>query len=143
MQITRMGLGLGLLCTVLLTGCSPGGASSPTAGPAVQPKAGEVVIRMLSEGEPRVFEPAAVTVPRGTTVTWQHVSGSGHTTTSDLAKVQDRSRVAVPAGAEAWDSGMLSDGRTFSRTFDVPGTYRYVCVPHEGRGMVGTITVSG
>ncbi len=29
----------------------------------------------------------------------------------------------------------------FSRTFDEPGTYRYICIPHEGAGMVGTVVV--
>ena len=146
MQIARSGrrrraavLGIPLAWSLLLAGCSQGAASAPTVVPA---KAGGVVIRMLSEGEPRVFEPAAVTVPKGATVTWQHVSGSGHSTTADPARVQDKSHVELPTGAEPWDSGTLSDGKTFSRTFDVPGTYRYVCVPHEGRGMLGTITVT-
>jgi plastocyanin len=97
---------------------------------------------MLSEGDARKFEPAALTVPKGTTVTFKHGSGSGHTATSDASKVKDASRVSLPTGAQAWDSGTLSDGRTWSYTFDVPGTYKYVCVPHEDRGMVGTITVS-
>lgn len=29
----------------------------------------------------------------------------------------------------------------FSFTFDKPGTYQLICVPHEALGMVGTITV--
>ena len=29
----------------------------------------------------------------------------------------------------------------FSFVFDKPGTYRLFCVPHESRGMAGTITV--
>jgi plastocyanin len=98
---------------------------------------------MLSEGDARKFEPASLSVTRGTTVTLKHVSGSGHTATSDPGKVKDASRVALPSGAQGWDSGTLSDGRTWSYTFDVPGTYTYVCLPHEDRGMVGTITVSG
>lgn len=35
------------------------------------------------------------------------------------------------------------DGTTFSRTFDVAGTYDYVCSVHESVGMVGTVVVEG
>lgn len=52
------------------------------------------------------------------------------------------SHVALPEGVAPWDSGELTGGQTWSRTFDVPGTYRYFCGPHEGRGMIGTITVT-
>jgi plastocyanin len=123
-------------------GNSPPGAGSGAAT-SVGAAATRTTITMVSEGDARRFEPAALTVTRGTTVTWQHVSGSGHTGTTDRSKVKDGARVALPAGAAAWDSGTLSDGRTFTYTFEVPGTYQYVCVPHEDRGMVGTIVVSG
>jgi len=32
---------------------------------------------------------------------------------------------------------------SFSRTFDVPGIYHYVCTLHEGSGMKGVIIVRG
>jgi len=32
-------------------------------------------------------------------------------------------------------------GHTLEHTFEVPGEYHYVCVPHEGLGMVGDIVV--
>jgi plastocyanin len=35
---------------------------------------------------------------------------------------------------------MLS-GQTFTKTFDQPGVYRYVCTPHERNGMIGTVIV--
>lgn len=35
-----------------------------------------------------------------------------------------------------------SDNRTFTLTFDQPGTYSYVCVHHDSVGMTGTIEVS-
>lgn len=99
-------------------------------------------VGMLSEGDARKFEPAELTIPKGTTVTWQHVSGSTHTATADPSRVKDSANVALPEGAESWDSGDLTSGQSWSYAFDVPGTYRYFCVPHEGRGMVGTITVT-
>ena len=100
------------------------------------------MVGMLSEGDARRFEPAELTIPKGTTVTWQHVSGSTHTATADPSRVSDLANVALPGGVEPWDSGNLTSGQTWSYTFDVPGTDRYFCAPHEGRGMLGTITVT-
>lgn len=36
------------------------------------------------------------------------------------------------------DGGDIAD---FSFTFDSPGTYPIICIPHEALGMVGTLTV--
>ncbi len=101
-----------------------------------------VTVGMLSEGDARKFEPAELTIATGTTVTWQHISGSTHTATADPSKVKDPANVALPEGVEPWDSGDLTGGQSWSRTLDVPGTYRYFCIPHEGRGMVGTVIVT-
>jgi plastocyanin len=35
----------------------------------------------------------------------------------------------------------MKEGETFEVTFEVPGTYRYVCLPHEDHGMRGTVVV--
>ena len=49
--------------------------------------------------------------------------------------------VTNPRGAEPFDSGFLRPGETFTHTFTIPGEYRYACVVHEAKGMVGTIVV--
>jgi hypothetical protein len=46
----------------------------------------------------------------------------------------------IPTGAEAFDSGVMSDGG-FEHTFDTLGTYDYYCTPHQSMGMVGRIVV--
>jgi plastocyanin len=51
--------------------------------------------------------------------------------------------VKLPSGANPFGSGMLLRGQTFSRTFDVPGVYRYVCTLHETTGMKGVVIVKG
>jgi plastocyanin len=48
----------------------------------------------------------------------------------------------LPSGAQAWDSGPLNGGQTFSHAFTTPGTYKYFCIPHESLGMLATITVT-
>ena len=32
--------------------------------------------------------------------------------------------------------------QTFTHTFDTPGTFKLICIPHEIQGMVGSITVT-
>jgi len=34
------------------------------------------------------------------------------------------------------------EGETYSKTFDVAGTYAYSCEPHRGAGMNGNLIVS-
>jgi plastocyanin len=72
------------------------------------------------------FDPKDVTVNVGDTVTWTQKDTTPHTTTSDDA---------------VWDSPFLSVGQSFSRVFDVPGSFPYHCKPHPF--MTGTVTVQG
>lgn len=69
------------------------------------------------------FVPATLSIPAGDTVTWDSLAAGFHTTTSSDG---------------LWNSS--SDG--FSFEFDTAGTYNYVCLNHQGFGMVGTITVT-
>lgn len=94
--------------------------------PAAWAQGQEITVSM----EDNFFEPANITVEPGTTVTWVQNGNNPHTTTSYDG---------------LWDSGMIEGGSggTFSFTFDEPGTYDYFCIPHEGQGMVGSVTVTG
>ena len=83
------------------------------------------------------FEPDEVTIHAGDTVEWRNVSPFDHVVTDDR-KLGD---AAIPAGAQAFSSGAIASGASYRRVFTVPGEYRYFCVPHEGIGMVGRITV--
>ncbi len=89
------------------------------------------------------FTPASVTIHAGQAVRWRNTSQPGvfHTATADPALARRAEDVALPAGAKAFDSGALTPGGEFVHTFDVAGTYRYFCQPHETLGMVGTVTV--
>lgn len=71
------------------------------------------------------FSPATVTILPGGAVTWEWGEGVGlHNVLPDADD---------PAG-----SGILRDGPfTYTYTFDTPGTYRYYCLAHGGRGGVG------
>ena len=89
------------------------------------------------------FEPSEITVSVGDRVEWRNVGNIAHTVTTDPSKVADPDGVGVPSGVEPWDSGLLGADATFSRRFRKAGTYRYVCIPHEGARMVGTVVVEG
>jgi plastocyanin len=70
-----------------------------------------------------------------------------HSATDDSSKnpVADQfpEYAQLPDGAEAWDSGILQPGESFSPTVTVAGDYRYFCIPHVLSGMRGSITVTG
>lgn len=87
------------------------------------------------------FVPAHVSVHVGDTIRWVNVSSQVHTVTDDSRRAAYAADAALPPGAPAFNSGFLKPGASYTRTFTVPGTYRYFCIPHEGLGMLGTITV--
>lgn len=91
-----------------------------------------------TDGDPAVvsmhadyFDPVGLHVEPGDTVRFEVAAGS-HSATA----YPDR----VPEGADAFDSGVRSDG-SFEHAFEVPGTYDHYCVPHRAVGMVGRIVV--
>ena len=85
-----------------------------------------------------VFDPLLVRVAVGGTVTWTFDDGA-HTVTAYHRENNTPHR--VPEESDAWDSGFLDEGESFSHTFAEPGVYDYVCIPHEGMGMVGSVVV--
>ena len=73
------------------------------------------------------FRPATQAIAVGDTVIWSF-GAEGHTST------------AIRGQAERWDSGNRRFGQTFRHTFNRPGRFQYVCIPHAGF-MRGTIQV--
>jgi plastocyanin len=88
------------------------------------------------------FVPETLTIKEGTTVVWENQSQTVHTVTDDPAVAAAKRDVATPAEAKPFNSGSIQPGGKYSNTFTVPGTYKYVCLPHEGMGMIGTIVVT-
>jgi len=98
-----------------LSACGTGDASEPattadTEGPSV-------VIEDLA------FEPEALEVEAGDTVTWTWNDGT----------------VSHDVKGDDFQSEVISEG-TFQQRFDEPGTYDYVCTLHPN--MTGTIEVT-
>jgi plastocyanin len=88
------------------------------------------------------FSPKHVKITVGQSVEWNNTAAlETHTVTNDPALVKSAGDVSLPAGAQPFNSGDLKPGQTFRHTFTVPGTYRYVCIPHESMGMSGEVEV--
>src|SRR5215207_6550184 len=81
------------------------------------------------------FKPAKRQIAVGDSVTWNFTAG-GHTSTS------------LRGQPDSWDSvseGTNTAGSSYTKVFDTPGRYQYVCTPHQSfmKGVieVGTDTV--
>ncbi|GAA3031639.1 cupredoxin domain-containing protein [Actinokineospora globicatena] len=101
-----------------LTGCGTDSASTPSAPASTAIGDATVEIKNFT------FTPQLLTVAVGTTVTW---------------KFTDTAKHNVKASDKSFASTDLSDGATFTHTFDKPGEFPYLCSIHQY--MTGTITV--
>jgi plastocyanin len=74
---------------------------------------------------PYRFSPMNLTIGVGDAVRAHNSDTIGHTFTGPT-----------------WDSGDVAPG-DYARVFrfNTAGTFRFVCTPHEGAGMTGTLTV--
>jgi plastocyanin len=98
-----------------------------------------IVVKMLDM--PPAFQPSLLTIKAGQSVEWENVGNEVHHATSDPSLAIKPQEVTNPRGADPFDSGFLRPGETFTHTFTIPGEYRYTCVVHEAKGMLGTIVV--
>jgi plastocyanin len=87
----------------------------------------------LQSGNPACGAKPAVKIQTGDTITWNFDGGTGG---GHNAADGDR-----PFGSERYKSDFKTSG-TYSYTFGVAGTYKFVCQAHQP-AMEGTITVEG
>jgi plastocyanin len=99
---------------------APPSSAPPPAASAAPPAAAGSTVSIASFS----FQPAALTVSVGTTVTWTNNDSASHTVTADDG---------------SFKSGTLGKGGTFSQTFATAGTFTYHCAFHSS--MKATITV--
>ncbi|WP_245713570.1 plastocyanin/azurin family copper-binding protein [Nocardia vaccinii] len=126
------GFGVAALAgALLMSGCGSGTTTSaPTSSPAAA--SGSSTAAAAPTGAVRVevknmqFSPDAVTIKAGGTVTWNFADRFPHA-------VQGIGDSAMGINSPIFNTG------TWSHTFTVPGTYRYLCPLHPD--MHGTVTV--
>lgn len=91
---------------------------------------------LVGPGAKNTFSPGTdepLTVEAGTRVQWDWRSANHN------IQVREQPDAADWAGTEG--SATYHTGHTHEHTFEVPGEYHYVCVPHEGLGMVADLVV--
>jgi plastocyanin len=110
--------------------------------PPDRARAAATTVAVTMTDKPPAYVPPKLTVKAGTTVVWKNTGDALHDVTTDESKVQNKSDVALPSGAKAFDSGFMAPGTSWSYTFTVPGRYTYACIPHEKDHMIGEITVT-
>ena len=132
MRCTRNPKHLTLLIVVLVTfitlcGCTGSVPSAPPATTQTQaPGAVTVTLQNFA------FNPASMTVPKGTTVTWVNQDTAEHTIVNDA-------QGPVARGA-LFTSNPLPKGASYTYTFDTTGTYPYHCSLHPS--MKATVIVT-
>ncbi|WP_435073389.1 halocyanin domain-containing protein [Halorubrum sp. HHNYT27] len=114
-----------------LSGCAgvllPGGEDGGEAE-TVDATGEETVSVLVGADGGFSFAPAALRVDVGTTVVWEWTGVGG-------------SHNVIDRGG-AFESGLAAaEGHTFEHEFSTPGTYEYVCTPHQTRDMEGTVEV--
>jgi plastocyanin len=136
----RLALVVLILALPLLAACGQTAAGSTAVAPAATAPAAAATSGTGAQGAATpapvqialknlAFEPKAVTVPVGTTVTWVNQDAFAHTVTAGTR--------GSPSGV--FDSANLAAGASFSFTFTKAGTFPYFCAIHAG--MDGTVTV--
>lgn len=92
-------------------------SQSPTDIAHLPLQSGHVTVT-LSE---RAFHADVIVVTVGTTVTWVNHDPMAHTVT------EGQGATAAPRG---FNSGILTEGKSWSYVFKTPGTYLYTCLLH-------------
>lgn len=97
---------------------------------------------LMKQGAKSRFDPDTVAIAAGDTIKWTNTGFVTHSVTFDPSMAAKAGDVALPAGVAPFDSGSIEEDGTFSHTFTVKGTYKYICKFHEAMGMVGTVVVT-
>lgn len=133
-RLARTGLALLVAFGFILAAC--GGDSGDKAAkdetteePAAEPgQAEEADSAVTIKGF--IFKPSPLPVKAGTRVTWTNEDQIQHTVTSGAPGSKDGK----------FDGTLDGAGKTFTFTFDTPGTYAYFCDRHNS--MTGEVVVS-
>jgi plastocyanin len=103
------------------------GGQTATVNVSLAPLA-ELDIQEIEATSGLAFSPGEVNVAPGTRIRWVNTSTVLHTVT--------------PSDHTEWSEGSIpGQGDTFEAVVNNPGSFDYICVPHQGDGMVGVIVV--
>ena len=94
-------------------------------------------VKMGSDSGQLVFIPDEITICKGDSVTWTNNKGGPHNVVFDEEAIPD----GVSQESISMDDQLGDEGATFTKKFDVAGSYSYYCEPHRGAGMQATLIV--
>jgi plastocyanin len=116
-----------LVSFISICGCTGSGPStSPATTQTLVPGTATVNIQNFA------FNPASITITKGTTVTWVNEDTTNHQIVNDA-------QGSIAQGA-LFTSDSLPKGASYSFKFDNPGTYSYHCSIHPS--MKATVIVT-
>merc|ERR1719502_438169 len=95
-------------------------------------------VKMGSDSGQLVFVPDEIKICKGDSVTWTNNKGGPHNVVFDEEAVPD----GVNAESLSMDDQLGDEGATYTKKFDVAGSYGYYCEPHAGAGMKATLIVA-
>jgi halocyanin-like protein len=106
----------------------------------------EVIIKVgaAGNGQNQAFNPPAVLVDPGTTITWEWTGNGGpHNVVHDPEVDPNRSEAVFNSQGTAHEGVAIAEqGTTFEHTFEDAGSFfPYVCTPHRSLGMKGVVVV--
>jgi len=98
------------------------------------------------------YVPETVTIQAGDTVVWENTSTRRHTVTATSQEsIPDDAEFFASGGYDSYEEaedawldefgGRIDTDETYSHTFEIPGSYSYICIPHVDGGMTGTVVV--
>ena len=112
------GAGIAAATLLLLPAAVRVADTSPRAAEAAGPP---IQIQMKNFA----FDPPAIAIKAGQTLTWTNDDVVPHTATAD---------------GKTWDSGQMAPGRSYTVTVTKPGTYEYTCSNHPFMRAKVTVT---
>merc|ERR550514_1853146 len=95
------------------------------------------MVKMGSDSGQLVFVPEELKICKGDSVTWINNKGGPHNVVFD----EDEIPSGVKQESISMDDQLGDEGATFTKKFDVAGTYAYFCEPHRGAGMNANLIV--
>ncbi|MDQ6662755.1 MAG: cupredoxin domain-containing protein [Chloroflexota bacterium] len=101
---------------------TPTAAASPTSATGTT-----MAVKIVEKDNKYSFEPATLTITKGTQITWTNASDAPHMVTSDTGAFNTPDN--------------LTGNKTFTMVFNTAGTFNYHCDIHPY--MKATITVTG
>jgi plastocyanin len=130
MTMIKLGLLSTSICAacLFLAACGGGGGDSSASSQATSVQSTGAAGTSSGDSvsiKDFAYSPPALTVAKGTAVTFTNQDSTNHTATS--------------TGQDAFDTGTIGHGQTKSVTLETPGTFSYVCSFHPF--MHGSITV--